>query len=97
MDIRERAEKDINKLKSIIKVFSELGLNNKYQESFKWAENYLADSQYYFSKADYFSSFGCANYAYGIIDGLLIAENSMDKSIKIFDEYHQKGKKDGTT
>ncbi|MFA6530155.1 MAG: DUF357 domain-containing protein [Candidatus Micrarchaeia archaeon] len=74
MDDKERAKKDIDKLTVIISEFKGLGLGKKYPEPLDWAERYLSDSKHFFEKKDYFTSFGAANYAYGIIDGLLIAE-----------------------
>jgi len=74
MDEHERAKKDIEKLKSVISEFKEAGLGKKFPEPLDWAERYLSDAQHFFDKKDYFTAFGAANYAYGIIDGLLIAE-----------------------
>lgn len=74
MDERERAKKDIDKLDAIIKEFCNLGLDKKYPEPLEWAENYLKDARHFFDKKDFFTSFGAANYAYGIIDALLILE-----------------------
>lgn len=78
MNEKERALKDIRKLEAIIKRFGDLGLDGKYSESYEWAKNYLHDAKHYYDKEDYFSSFGCANYAYGIIDGILIHEGKRE-------------------
>ncbi len=74
MNERERALKDIKKLEDAIKEFEKSGLAKKYPEPYNWAKNYLHDAEYYFEKGNYFTSFGCANYAYGIIDGIIIHE-----------------------
>jgi hypothetical protein len=74
MDEKERAEKDLRKLEGIISEFKELGLDKRFPSVLEWAENYLSDARHFFEKNDYFTSFGAANYAYGIIDGILIAE-----------------------
>jgi len=74
MDERERALKDIKKLEQVIEQIKEAGLAEKYAKSYEWAGNYLTDAKHYFEKGNYFSAFGCANYAYGIIDGILIHE-----------------------
>jgi hypothetical protein len=74
MDDEERAAKDIAKLKEIISEFKKLGFDARYPSVLEWAENYMTDAQHYFEKKDYFTAFGAANYAYGIIDGILIAE-----------------------
>ncbi|MEM3422724.1 MAG: DUF357 domain-containing protein [Candidatus Bilamarchaeaceae archaeon] len=74
MDFKERALKDVEKLKEILLLFENLGLNKKYADAYTWAKNYLHDAMHFYQKGDYFSSFGAANYAYGIIDGILITE-----------------------
>lgn len=70
-----RAKKDIEKLEQILKEFKSLGFNKKYPLIFDWVKNYLADAKHFYSRKDYFSAFGAANYAFGIIDGILIIEN----------------------
>jgi len=74
MSEKERALKDIKKLEAAIEEFEKTGLAEKYREPYNWAKNYLYDAKHYFEKMDYFTSFGCANYAYGIMDGILIHE-----------------------
>ena len=74
MEEQERAKKDLDKLIVIIKEFKGQKFGDKYAEVLDWAERYLTDATYYFNKKDYFTSFGAANYAYGIIDGILIFE-----------------------
>ncbi|MBI2079904.1 DUF357 domain-containing protein [Candidatus Micrarchaeota archaeon] len=80
MDERERAEKDIQKLKKIISIFKEMKLDKTYPVPLSWAENYLKDAVHYFDKKDYFTSFGCVNYAYGIIDGILILTGNKNET-----------------
>lgn len=74
MDQKERAEKDVKKLKHVLEEFRKAGLEEKYMEAYEWAKNYLSDAEHFLATGDYFSGFGAANYAYGIIDGLLITE-----------------------
>lgn len=74
MDFKERAFKDLEKLKEIIILFENMGLHKKYPDAYSWAKNYLHDAEHFYKKEDYFTSFGAANYAYGIIDGILITE-----------------------
>lgn len=73
---KERAKKDLEKLNEIITLFRMQKFFGKYQKSFEFAENYCKDAHYYYQKKDYFSSFGCANYAYGILDGILLKEKT---------------------
>ncbi len=81
MDERERAEKDLEKLNRIIKVFKSLGLDKKYPKISEYAENYGHDARHFFEKGDYFTSFGAANYAYGFIDAVLVIEGKKDEHI----------------
>lgn len=74
MDFKERAQKDLDKLQELIDYFKSLELDKKYPEHFSHALNYKKDSEHYFSKEDYFSSFGCSNYAFGILESLLYKE-----------------------
>lgn len=79
---KERARKDIEMLSKLVEYFEKCGLAKKYKNSFEWAKNYLNDAKHYYKKNDYFSSFGCANYAYGILDGILINEKIKEKVLK---------------
>lgn len=81
MDFRERAIKDIEKLEKIIVIFESYNLDKKYPEIYSHVLNYKNDSIHFFSKNDYFTSFGAANYAYGHIDSILILEKLRDKFI----------------
>ena len=81
MDEMERALKDIKKLEAAIVKFEGLELVEKYARPYEWAKNYLNDAKHYYEKEDYFSSFGCANYAYGIIDAILIQEDKKEEEI----------------
>ncbi|MEM2948325.1 MAG: DUF357 domain-containing protein [Candidatus Anstonellales archaeon] len=79
---KERAKKDIEMLSKLVEYFEKSGLAEKYKSSFEWAKNYLADAKHYYEKKDYFSSFGCANYGYGILDGILINEGIKERVLK---------------
>lgn len=79
---KERAKKDIEMLSALIKYFEDSGLAKRYKNSFEWARNYLKDSEHYYKKGDYFSSFGCANYGYGILDGIMINEGIKEAVLK---------------
>ncbi len=79
---KERAKKDIQMLSKLLEYFENSGLAKKYKDSFEWAKNYFRDAEHYYKKGDYFSSFGCANYGYGILDGILINEGIKEKVLK---------------
>jgi hypothetical protein len=63
-----RAEKSIEKLK--IRLTEVKNIPSKYDYLYKLANQYYNDSIHYFEKEDYFTSFGCSDYAYGILDSL---------------------------
>jgi hypothetical protein len=75
MEAEERAKKDIEKLEQLIIFFKKEKLNEKYPKVFEYAQNYANDSKHFFDKADFFSAFGAANYAYGFLDSVLLIEN----------------------
>lgn len=74
MDENERTKKDLKKLREIIKFFKLQGFSKKYPYQLEFAENYYKDANYYYEKKEYFSSFGCTNYAYGILESILLKE-----------------------
>jgi len=40
------------------------------EEAVDLAKRYYEDTKYYLEKGDYFTAFGCINYAHGLIDGI---------------------------
>lgn len=56
-----------------------LGYKTKYPKIFSLASQYAKDSRHYFEKGDFFTSFGCSDYAYGLIDALLILEGKKEE------------------
>ncbi|MGC9554835.1 MAG: DUF357 domain-containing protein [Thermoplasmatota archaeon] len=41
-------------------------------EAVDMAKRYYCDAQYYLSKKDFFTAFGCINYAHGILDAVRV-------------------------
>ncbi len=70
----ERAQKSLEKLETKLKDIQNLGFSEKYSEIFELASQYTKDSRHYLKKGDHFSSFGCSDYAYGLLDAILIIE-----------------------
>ncbi|MCD6481943.1 MAG: DUF357 domain-containing protein [Thermoplasmata archaeon] len=63
MKIEERIKKDIELFElNYVKV-----RNEKVKDM---AIRYYNDAKYYLSKGDYYTAFGCINYAHGLIDAL---------------------------
>jgi hypothetical protein len=75
---KERAQRSLKKLEKRMEEARKLGFHEKYSEVFNLASDYTEDSGHYYSKGDYFSSFGCSDYAYGLIDALLIIEGKKE-------------------
>jgi hypothetical protein len=75
---KERSEKSLLKLEQRLKDAEKLGLKTRYSRIFSLASQYARDSRHYFEKGDFFSSFGCSDYAYGLIDALLIFEGKKE-------------------
>ena len=63
MRIEERIKKDMD----LFKKNYEKVKNEKIKEM---AYRYYIDAEYYFNKGDFYTSFGCINYAHGLIDAL---------------------------
>jgi hypothetical protein len=41
------------------------------EKTIKLAKQYYNDSKYYLGKKDYFTAFGCINYAHGLLDAII--------------------------
>ena len=68
MDEKTRIEKDIIMFEENLKKINEKQKDNKIIEL---ATQYYQDSKYYLEKKDYFTAFGCINYAHGLLDAIL--------------------------
>ena len=70
MDEKTRIKKDILMFEgNIQKINDKIKMqNNKILEL---ASQYYEDSKYYLDKKDYFTAFGCINYAHGLLDAIL--------------------------
>jgi hypothetical protein len=69
MDHKERSRLSIEKTENLLRVFVP---NQDEKEVFEKARNYLSDSKHFFEKEDYFSSFGASDYAYGLVEALIM-------------------------
>ena len=73
MNEKARIEKDIVMFSDNI---STLEKNNKkitqsQKETLELSKQYYNDSKYYLEKEDYFTAFGCINYAHGLLDSII--------------------------
>ena len=68
MDEKTRIKKDITMFEENIKKTKK----NKNQEKIReLATQYFEDSKYYLEKKDFFTAFGCINYAHGLLDAII--------------------------
>lgn len=66
----ERIKKDIALFETSIKRLSTVSLDEKEEEVVALAKGYFEDTKYYLDKGDYFTAFGCINYAHGLLDAI---------------------------
>jgi hypothetical protein len=66
----ERIKKDIALFEDSIAELDYLSLNGNEEEVVDNAKRYYEDTKYYLEKGDYFTAFGCINYAHGLVDGI---------------------------
>jgi hypothetical protein len=71
MDEKTRVEKDIVMFEENIKHINEKTLTDSQKKTIEIATQYYEDTKYYASKKDYFTAFGCVNYAHGLLDAIL--------------------------
>lgn len=71
MDEKTRIKKDISMFEENIKKTEKISLIISEKKTIELAVQYYKDSKYYKDKKDYFTSFGCINYAHGLIDAII--------------------------
>ncbi|MGB9635356.1 MAG: DUF357 domain-containing protein [Candidatus Micrarchaeia archaeon] len=69
---RERARRSIDDLKRYLNELKPL--MNRYGKLYSQATHYYKDAIHYFEKGDNFTSFGCSDYAYGLLDAIKAIE-----------------------
>lgn len=85
MSETDRIKKDIALFEDSIAELDPLSLDGNEKEVVDNAKRYYEDTKYYLKKGDFFTAFGCINYAHGLVDGL----KKSSRNIIIY----QKGKK----
>jgi hypothetical protein len=71
MDEKTRIQKDIVMFEETIKETEKNILTDSQKKTIELATQYYEDSKYYKGKKDYFTSFGCINYAHGLLDAII--------------------------
>jgi len=68
MDEQTRIQKDIIMFEDNIK---HTKISSDSKKIVELASQYYEDAKYYLKKQDYFTAFGCINYAHGLLDALI--------------------------
>ena len=71
MDEATRIQKDLDMFSDNAKQLDTKSLSKRHQKIVELATQYFSDAQYYLEKKDFFTSFGCINYAHGLLDAVL--------------------------
>lgn len=71
MDEKTRIQKDIIMFEENLKQTEKISLKQTEKKTIELAIQYYKDSKYYNDKKDYFTSFGCINYAHGLLDAII--------------------------
>ena len=71
MDEKTRIKKDIVMFEENLQKTNDKKDNIENNKIIKLANQYYEDSKYYLEKNDYFTAFGCINYAHGLLDAIL--------------------------
>ena len=71
MDESTRIKKDLIMYEENIKNIGKINLDDSQKKIVNLASQYCEDSKYYYSKKDFFTAFGCINYAHGLLDSII--------------------------
>jgi hypothetical protein len=71
MDEKTRIEKDIVMFEENLLLLEGKELTKSQEKTVELSQQYYKDSKYYFEKKDYFTAFGCINYAHGLLDSII--------------------------
>lgn len=66
----ERIKKDIALFEKSLVELESVSLSESEEAIRDNAQRYYEDTKYYLEKGDYFTAFGCINYAHGLLDGI---------------------------
>jgi len=71
MNEKNRIEKDIIMFEENLLLLKDRNINKNQQKTIELARQYYSDSKYYLEKNNYFTAFGCINYAHGLLDAII--------------------------
>ncbi|HBN21869.1 MAG TPA: DUF357 domain-containing protein [Holosporales bacterium] len=82
MNQRERIEKDLTMFEERLEKIDLSRASKIVFIAVAMAKQYHSDAKYYLEKKDYFTAFGCINYAHGLLDAHLKIKNKKEKKKK---------------
>ena len=71
MDEKTRIEKDIVMFEENLQKMQQRDIDEEQSKIIERASQYYEDVKYYLEKKDYFTAFGCINYAHGLLDSII--------------------------
>lgn len=71
MDQKLRIEKDIVMFEDNLNQIKNRNFEETQNKVIELSKQYFNDSKYYLEKKDFFTAFGCINYAHGLLDSLI--------------------------
>ena len=71
MDDETRIKKDIVMFEENLQKMQQRGIDGEQNKIVELASQYYEDTKYYLEKKDYFTAFGCINYAHGLLDSII--------------------------
>jgi hypothetical protein len=74
MDEKTRVQKDIVMFEKNITRLHDNTITEAEKKIAELARQYYEDTKYYSEKKDFFTAFGCVNYAHGLLDAILKKE-----------------------
>jgi hypothetical protein len=73
MNEKTRIEKDIVMFSDNLEILEKNSqkLSESQEKTLELSKQYFYDSKYYLKKEDFFTAFGCINYAHGLLDSII--------------------------
>ena len=71
MDECTRIQKDIIMFEENLQAIQQKTIRKEQKKIVELATQYYTDAQYYLKKKDFFTAFGCINYAHGLLDAII--------------------------
>ena len=68
---KTRIKKDIVMFKENLNKIDKKLLSLSHNKTIELAKQYYKDAEYYLKKEDFFTAFGCINYAHGLLDSII--------------------------